>query len=107
MLLKYRKHFMNKGTTIYEEVFIETNIPHIYVIGLFSIIDFLYILLISKFLDYKLEKIEVYFILTALLIMNYLVFKFIKVDVAKSRSPISLYVYFGLPILLLLVIVLM
>lgn len=104
-MLKFRRYYINRLINIYESEVNTGGVPHLYSIGIFTILDYIHIFAIIKLFNGEVDKISVYLLITFFLGINYLIYKYVKVD--YSYIPISkylIYVYLGLPLIYLLII---
>lgn len=105
-ILQFRKYYIQRLIDIYEKEVNTGRIPHLYSIGVFTILDFFYILGILMLFGEDLNRLSCYLIITFLLILNYLIYKYVKSDSFRPISKHLIYVYLALPIIFFLIIVL-
>ncbi len=101
--LRWKKYYMDKGVDFYKKTFNENDIPHIYVIGLFSLIEFTYFLLFSKFFGTRLVNADVYILGTILLIFNFGVYKLINTEKEAFSNSLFFYFYATLPLAFIII----
>ncbi len=106
-LVRYRRYYIQRLINIYESEINTGGIPHLYSIGVFTILDFLHIFTMLMLFNWKLDKISAYLLTTILLGINYFIYKYVKVDVDyKPVNKYLIYIYLYLALICLLIILL-
>jgi len=97
---------MTKIVEFYKSSFGEQNIPHLYSIGIFVIFDFLYVLSFFDFFILEVINYFDYMAITILLIVNYLIYRFVKFNSEYTPKPFLMYSYFIFGIILFIAVIL-